>query len=140
MIQPSPPGLNPAVSSYQDDAEDEIDEDQEMEDTPPKADNDAFPRQSPHPLAASPPLQALHTTSSYASSVNTLPSPAFGPTYSYSGHSHSTSTSPTILPNSAQDADHEATAALLMLNKDRRDGKTSSSGRSMSVKDLLSPA
>ena len=145
MVQPSPPRLNTAVSSYQDEDEDEMDEDQdqdqEMEDTPTKAAHEIIAYISPHSLATSPPLSAWHTSSSNPSSVTTLPSPAFGPMASYSGYSHSASTSPTILPSNARDADHEATAALLMLNKDRRNGATiSTSGRSMSVKDLLSPA
>lgn len=140
MLQPSPPRLNTAISSYQEE-EDGVDEDQEMEDTPTKTIHDNHPYQSPRSLATSPPLTALYASSSYASSIATLPSPAFGPTHhSYSSYSHSASTSPTILPSSAQYADHEATAALLMLNMDRRDVKTSASGRSMSVKDLLSPA
>ena len=139
MVQPPPPTLNTAaVSSGQDDGEDGLDEDQEMEDTPTKTIHDAYTHQDPHSLAGSPPLTARYASSSYASSIATLPSPAFGPNAN-PGYSNSASTSPTILPSSVED-DHEATAALLMLNKDRRNIKTSASGRSMSVKDLLSPA
>lgn len=47
---------------------------------------------------------------------------------------HSASMSPILLP-STKDMDHEATSALLMLNKDRRNPTT---GRGMSVRDLLS--
>ncbi|KAH0551774.1 hypothetical protein GP486_007007 [Trichoglossum hirsutum] len=47
-------------------------------------------------------------------------------------HPHSCSTSPAILPQ--QDPDQEAAGALLLLDTDRR----GSSGRGMSVKDLLS--
>ncbi|MCJ1407006.1 hypothetical protein MMC19_001076 [Ptychographa xylographoides] len=58
------------------------------------------------------------------------------------GYNHSTDGSPAILPQNMQEADQEATAALLMLNMDRRhDGtrsRTSTGGRAMSVQDLLS--
>ena len=144
MVQPSPPRLNnESVSpSYQeeeeDDVDDEMDEDLEMDDPPTERTPEPYPTNSPHSVAISPSLSALPTPSSYASSLATLPSPSFRPCSSYTSYSHSASTSPTILPSSAQDADHEATAALLMLNKDRRDGIPSTSGRSMSVKDLLS--
>lgn len=147
MVQPSPPRLNQSVSSsgYQEEEEeeeedddDDMDEDLEMHDTPTECAPEPRTANSPHSVAISPSLSALPTSSSYASSVATLPSPSFRPCSSYTSYSHSASTSPTILPSSAQDADHEATAALLMLNKDRRDGKLGTSGRSMSVKDLLS--
>ena len=96
---------------------------------------------NPESIASSPALghHSRYQTSSYASSVSTLPSPAFDP-QGHAGNclqphfSLSTSTSPTIMPNTEQD--HEATAALLMLNKERRNPKC---GRPMSVKDLLSP-
>ncbi len=77
---------------------------------------------------------------SYSASAGT--SPAFGP-QGYSGYargsasasaSGSTLTSPPLLPQ--RDLDQEATAALLMLNSDRR--STNASGRGMSVRDLLS--
>ena len=94
---------------------------------------------SPQSITASPVVEAqtnLHH-SSYASSVSTLPSPAFGPQHGHRGSrsqfSLSASTSPTIMPSREQD--QEATAALLMLNKDRRNPK---GGRGMSVRDLLS--
>ncbi|KAL8295234.1 hypothetical protein RB597_008568 [Gaeumannomyces tritici] len=80
----------------------------------------------------------------------TTPSPAFGPqTYPaglpYSSRPGSALTSPALQP--LRDVDHEATAALLMLNSDRRgaangpvgaSGAGSSTGRGMSVRDLLS--
>lgn len=141
ITQPSPPTLNTSCSTYLDDHdEDDGDDDQDMEDTPTEVPRSASSHRPSHSTGASPALSALHTSSSYASSVATLPSPAFGPNLYYPGYAHSTSTSPTILPTSAHDADHEATAALLMLNKDRRNTTGASpSGRSMSVKDLLSP-
>ena len=141
MVQPSPPRLNQSVSSsYQEeeDDDDDMDEDLEMDDTPTQRAPEPRITNSPHSVAISPSLSALPMSSSYASSVATLPSPSFRPCSSYTSYSHSASTSPTILPSSAHDADHEATAALLMLNKDRRDGNPATSGRSMSVKDLLS--
>lgn len=94
---------------------------------------------------------------------NTTASPAFGPQqipagaswYAQSSHSASgsTLTSPALGPLRERDLDQEATAALLMLNSDRRGtmstlaGVTDRSGgnsstrgqpRGMSVKDLLS--
>ncbi len=73
---------------------------------------------------------------SYSASAGT--SPAFGPqTYGFSHGTASTAgstlTSPPLLPQ--RDLDQEATAALLMLNSDRR--STHGSGRGMSVRDLL---
>ncbi len=124
---------------------------------------------SPQSIQHSPALDPPRTShrGSY-SSLSTLPSPAFGPQKTYnnghaivkneyqsrpqSHHSHngpsasypplslSASTSPTIMPSN-KEQDHEATAALLMLNQDRRstNGATSTKGgRGMSVKDLLS--
>ncbi|KAK4161976.1 transcriptional regulator form adherence 6 [Cladorrhinum sp. PSN259] len=79
----------------------------------------------------------------YNSNMPTMTSPSFGPhTYAYplsSAHSASGSalTSPALPPQ--RDLDQEATAALLMLNQvDRRSSSTSTTGRGMSVKDLLS--
>ncbi|WYZ42893.1 hypothetical protein EsH8_VI_000592 [Colletotrichum jinshuiense] len=84
----------------------------------------------------------------YSYSTSTTTSPAFGPqAYPY-GHgigsaSHSTLTSPALAPQ--RDLDQEATAALLMLNSDRRGtvgeasgGTSRGAGRGMSVRDLLS--
>ncbi|KAK3984125.1 transcriptional regulator form adherence 6 [Cladorrhinum sp. PSN332] len=77
------------------------------------------------------------------SGMPSMTSPSFGPqTYGYppsSAHSASGSalTSPALPP--LRDLDQEATAALLMLNQvDRRSSSTSTAGRGMSVKDLLS--
>lgn len=77
-------------------------------------------------------------------SLSTTTSPAFGPqfgappSYSHGGSTASTPgstlTSPALNPQS--DLDQEATAALLMLNNDRR-GTANQSGRGMSVRDLL---
>jgi len=76
---------------------------------------------------------------SFAASSNT--SPAFGPrAYNYprgsASASGSTLTSPALVPQ--RDLDQEATAALLMLNSDRRSAVGGSNGRGMSVRDLLS--
>ncbi|KAG0649688.1 Sterol regulatory element-binding 1 [Hyphodiscus hymeniophilus] len=74
---------------------------------------------------------------SFSTSSNT--SPALGPgQYSYTpSNVGSTLTSPALLPQ--RDVDQEVTAALLMLNTDRRGTQGSISGRGgMSVKDLLS--
>lgn len=88
-------------------------------------------------------------------SYSAVTSPAIGPGwgggggYAPSNHSAagSTLTSPALGPLRERDLDQEATAALLMLNSDRRgtigsgSGRGSGSGgsgRGMSVKDLLS--
>lgn len=90
----------------------------------------------------------------YSYSGSTTTSPAFGPqlfasnsnnsnnnstaayTHSSTSASGSTLTSPALLPQS--DLDQEATAALLMLNSDRRGTGGSNNGRALSVRDLLS--
>jgi hypothetical protein len=67
-----------------------------------------------------------------------LPSPAYEPQKKSSGPSFSQLTSPALRPQDPKGMekdDHEATAALLMLNTDRR--KWSGPSRGMSVKDLL---
>ena len=99
------------------------------------------PFKCPQSAQTSPALDPLcaRPTSSYASSIVTLPSPAYGPQQTpyqdaRPGYMHSASMSPILLP-STKELDHEATSALLMLNKDRRNP---GSGRGMSVKDLLS--
>ena len=120
---------------------------------------------SPHSLLTSPAMQPSNTSPSInstnahrrnpsltqmSSTASDLPSPAFAARhfsqYSLSGASmslpaatifgsRSAETSPIILPG---DADHDASAALLMLNRDRRGSKDSSKGKALSVKDLLS--
>jgi hypothetical protein len=80
----------------------------------------------------------------YSYSASSVASPAFGPQSHTYGRgppstSNSTLTSPALLPQ--RDLDQEATAALLMLNSDRRGaggGVNSGTGRGMSVRDLLS--
>ncbi|KAK4690936.1 hypothetical protein P7C71_g5960, partial [Lecanoromycetidae sp. Uapishka_2] len=97
---------------------------------------------SPHSVTPSPALgpESHYQTSSYASSVSTQPFSVSGAKQHHHHHQGSqslfplsASTSPTINPNEEQD--QEATAALLMLNKDRRNPK---GVRGMSVIDLLS--
>lgn len=76
----------------------------------------------------------------YSFSASSTTSPALGPAaYDYARSAASVGsalTSPALLPQ--RDMDQEATAALLMLNSDRRGTQGSISGRGMSVKDLLS--
>lgn len=77
----------------------------------------------------------------YSFSASSTTSPALGPgQYNYTPSNASvgsTLTSPALLPQ--RDLDQEATAALLMLNTDRRGTQGSIGGRGgMSVKDLLS--
>ncbi|MCJ1475648.1 hypothetical protein MMC13_004311 [Lambiella insularis] len=137
-----------------DDSEDDMDEDLEMQDqtfmgTSPMvsampsreclAPSDGSRSTSPIPM----PSRSATYNSSYTS-TSSLPSPAFSArSYQqnyrdtcHSSYGHSTETSPAILPIAMQEADHEATAALLMLNADRRHSK--GVGRCMSVQDLLS--
>lgn len=77
----------------------------------------------------------------YSFSASATTSPALGPAaYDYARSTASIGsalTSPALAPQ--RDLDQEATAALLMLNTDRRSTQGSISGRGgMSVKDLLS--
>jgi hypothetical protein len=75
----------------------------------------------------------------YSFSASSTTSPALGPAaydYARAASIGSALTSPALLPQ--RDLDQEATAALLMLNADRRGTKGSISSRSMSVKDMLS--
>jgi len=78
----------------------------------------------------------------YSYSTSSTTSPALGPAaYDYARSSVSVGsnlTSPALLPQRDRDLDHEVTAALLMLNTDRRGTHGSISGRGMSVQDLLS--
>lgn len=151
LTQPqAPPPRFDAVTpkeNDEDDDEDQDDEDVTMGDSGSNCispsimaiASKAYAYTSPQSISASPAIEAQsnHHHSSYASSVSTLPSPAFEPQHGHRGpqsqFSLSASTSPTIMPSREQD--QEATAALLMLNKDRRYPK---GGRAMSVRDLLS--
>ncbi|KJK78742.1 hypothetical protein H634G_05556 [Metarhizium anisopliae BRIP 53293] len=76
----------------------------------------------------------------YSFSTSAGASPAFGPqphaVYSQSSASGSTLTSPALNPQS--DLDQEASAALLMLNNDRRGTNPALNARGLSVRDLLS--
>lgn len=113
-----------------------------------------FAAQPDHTLSSiSPGLQpddARHRQQSYSSvstdqrhysfSTSAGASPAFGPqrhgVYAQSSASGSTLTSPALNPQS--DLDQEATAALLMLNNDRRGTNAGLNARGLSVRDLLS--
>jgi hypothetical protein len=109
------------------------------------------PLQTSHHPSISPalPPQDSHNRQNSHSSVSTdqrhysyssTTSPALGPgTYDYArsiASAGSTLTSPALLPQ--RDLDQEATAALLMLNTERRGTNGGGGGRGMSVKDLLS--
>lgn len=103
---------------------------------------------SPDSTAPSPALDVYqyHKWSANTVPYSTLPSPTTGLYSSASRRSlHvstcSASTSPNLVPTSSKDADEEATETLMMLREDRRSANASSSsshGRGMSVKDLLS--
>ena len=155
----------PVEDAIDDDDNEDDDEDVEMEDSarttssaPLSAQSQPYHSYRSHSNTASPDLApTYHRTSlSYSSAVSTVPSPAFEPQeqqnqYSYQRQSqqyqtcspafaHSASTSPALLPmpEGMRDSDQEATAALLMLNTDRRNSKPRGIARGMSVKDLLS--
>jgi len=159
---PTPRAVSSASPANNDDSEDDDeDEDLEMQDSP-----SLNPEPSPH-LAATPSQDFLRSNHAYTTtspamnpsrhnthnsshtSISSLPSPAFSAqSYQHSNQdlyrstfTRSTDTSPALLPSTMQDADHEATAALLMLNTDRRHsggGAGKKVGRGMSVQDLLS--
>lgn len=125
---------------------------------PPSGQSQPYHSYHSHSNMASPALAPAHhlASLSYSSPASTVPSPAFEPSEQQSqysnqrqsqlygndnpGFAHSASTSPALLPmpEGMRDSDHEATAALLMLNTDRRDSKRKGTARGMSVKDLLS--
>ncbi|KAI1335073.1 hypothetical protein F5Y15DRAFT_260607 [Xylariaceae sp. FL0016] len=114
---------------------------------PPAAPRSSQPPVSPAilPQSAQARQHSYSSTSTeyrhYSFSLSAGTSPAFGPqahphpTESAS-ISHSTLTSPTLQPQ--RDIDREVSAALLMLNSDRRGTQIGGSSRGISVKDLLS--
>lgn len=142
------------------------DEDEEMEEAP--SPHSMRPRSSiapgsttyPHQPSISPAiLPSSHTSpmittnhrpsySYYSANSSALPSPAFEPQTQAGGPSYSSFllTSPALGPQEGgpanvkalEQSDQEATAALLMLNTDRRSWSGSKGVRGMSVKDLLS--
>jgi hypothetical protein len=128
------------------------DEDVEMCDS--ERPSPSMPRSSQRPSespALLPQDNTRHRQDSYSSeharhysfSTSSTTSPSLGPTttaydYARSAASASTLTSPALPPQ--RDLDQEATAALLMLNTDRRGtqgGSPAAGARGMSVKDLL---
>lgn len=96
---------------------------------------DARPRHHSYSSAASATEYRQHSFT-----LSATPSPAFGPqrhgpyARSSTSTSASTVTSPALNPQT--ELDQEATAALLMLNNDRRG--TTANARGLSVRDLLS--
>ncbi len=131
----SPP-LRTHVSGSPDSVSDE--EDVEMSDSyTPTSPATGLHRQNTQSSIASTTSPALTSQRHYSFSSNSaLASPAFQPQLDHCFSIHSTSTSPALLPqiDDLRNPDHEATAALLMLNTDRRNTKA----RGMSVKELLS--
>ena len=140
--------LTSSVSLDEGDSSDDEDQDLDME----------MEMESTHPapvynVTARSPVIVSHSKQQASSSsvTSSLPSPVFPPQYhqhSYQqyysvpygpDHAFPTEISPALLPRGMRDVDHEATAALLMLNTERRnpDGGRDA-GRGMSVKDLLS--
>jgi len=168
-VSKSPHGLQPrqhshhtissvAAQQYDEDVEDS---DEEMSDVDPSA-SDATPSNppstfsvvSPQILGSAQTSPALTAGSQQPQQIHfrqplTLPSPAFTPQQgSRTQRKDSTVQSPTTtLPSPAllPQADHEATAALMMLGTDRRSWDDKSSerrsmggARGISVRDLLS--
>ncbi|TAQ87114.1 hypothetical protein B7494_g4557 [Chlorociboria aeruginascens] len=123
------------------------DEDVEMDGSEEVSPTYTTPKQGFNQPSVSPALLPQDSYSSvstdqrhYSYSTSSTTSPAIGPAaYDYARSNASmgsTLTSPALLPQ--RDLDQEATAALLMLNTDRRGTNGSMNGRGMSVKDLLS--
>jgi len=91
---------------------------------------------------------SVYQSHPHSARSSALPSPAFEPQTQASGpggyrETFAPLTSPALRPQTEtlEKDDHEATAALLMLNTDRRSWSSTggnASGRSMSVRDLLS--
>lgn len=83
ITQPSPPSLKASFSAEEvcegQEADEEDDEDQEMEDTPTETPQSASTYRSTHSFPDSPALSVINTSSSYASSVTTLPRQLSGP-------------------------------------------------------------
>ena len=150
---PRPQSLAASESSSEDE-EDEVDEMEGQEPAPDSmspAVESAPSRGASRGYSSSLTSPAMLPQQSSARSTNTsaLPSPAFGPRNdSWSSldrsrlpYLHSADTSPAILPDTMHDATtHEATAALLMLNHDRRYSRSERAMPSggLSVQDLLS--
>jgi hypothetical protein len=88
-------------------------------------------------------LAATSTVQRHYGHNDSSTSPAFGPqAYDYAlniSSANSALASPALLPQSDHDLDQEATAALLMLNTDRRGTGSNANGRGISVRDLLTP-
>ena len=154
---PTPQALSSTSLNTHDDSEDSDDGDLEMQDrisTDVSPDIASIPsreflREGYGSSNTSPAIMPSRdgTHNSSYTSISSLPSPAFSahsyqPSGQHAYHStytHSNQVSPAMMANSMQDADHEATAALLMLNADRRyTGVAKTGGRGMSVQDLLS--
>ncbi|MCJ1394137.1 hypothetical protein MMC18_007015 [Xylographa bjoerkii] len=154
---PTPRAMSSTSSTNHNDSEEDEDEDLEMQDQTsadmspaiaPMLSRESMTEgySSPNTSPAMMPSRGGTQNSSYTS-ISSLPSPAFSARsyhQSYqdayrSTYSQSNEVSPAIMPNSMQDADHEATAALLMLNTDRRhSGLVKKGGKGLSVQDLLS--
>ncbi|KAI9792871.1 MAG: hypothetical protein M1835_007629 [Candelina submexicana] len=131
-----PPPSQPPLSASPPSATD--DEDVEMKESQsPTSPTTGLLRQNTLSSIASTTSPALTSQRHYSFSSNSaLASPAFGPHMGNTSSVQSTSTSPALLPlvDGLRNPDHEATAALLMLNTDRRNTRA----RGMSVKELLS--
>jgi hypothetical protein len=145
MLPPAARGSYNSSRQYQSYEEDE---DIEMDGTDAHSPTASAPMPRSHQPSVSPailPQDSKDRQNSYSStqrhysfSNSSVTSPSLTPgqyDYARSSAAGSTLTSPALLPQ--RDLDQEATAALLMLNTDRR-GTQGSSGRGMSVKDLLS--
>ena len=149
---PTPRAQSAAASEASSDEEDEEDTDNmegvAAQETFPAVDSLPSSKGCISSLAS--PAVATQQQQPVMRSTNTsaLPSPTFGPRNDSCSsmdrprlpYIHSADNSPSILPDAMHDAAHEATAALLMLNHDRRysRGERTGLGGGLSVRDLLS--
>ena len=142
-LPPLPSGQPPDYTELAEDEEDDVD----METTPNDASSQNKPRLHSQPASVSPTPMAYNghrRQSSYSSTsgdsryypetTSNNTSPVLGP----GAYGHARSTASLTNLASSRDSDHEATAALLMLNRDRRGTLKGDGGRGMSVNDLLS--
>ena len=154
---PTPRPQSPAVSEPSSDG---ADGDEEMQDQDQDQDRalqqvspaiDSLPSRGPsrgYSSSQVSPAVLPQQTQSRSNTTSALPSPALEPRKDSRSsmerprlpYVHSSDASPAIVPGTDLDATHEATAALLMLNHDRRYSRSERSapvGR-LSVQDLLS--
>ena len=142
-----PPANLPSYTPRQYQPEEQEDIDMEGNSDDNRSPANTIPAPNSARPSVSPAILPQDRHNSYSSSSNSndhrhysfssTTSPALVPDQGRGGHFvGSALTSPALQPQRDRDLDQEATAALMMLNTDRRG--TNSGARGMSVKDLLS--